>query len=206
MTRCGRQFTTSVSQGNTMVFYDSAEEEEDQQQDEEVFDDEAIPTNEEEEEEEIENCNIPEYVATKEYVNDQLEHARQLSAQDASIALHHELHQVKLKLQSVSDTQSRCLRQWTVNDAFNADLYRISNTAPPQDEKDVANKAYVDRHINIIKTHLAKIPKLRCSKLGNVNVMKKRLVNVAPPVRKEDGATKAYVDEKIKKEIAKLRV
>ncbi|KAK7871136.1 hypothetical protein R5R35_013354 [Gryllus longicercus] len=202
MTRCGRLFT-SVSQGNTMVFYDSAEEE-DQQQDEEVFDDEEIPTNEEEEE--IENCNIPEYVATKEYVNEQLEHARQLSAQDASIALQHELHQVKLKLQSVSDTQSRCLRQWTVNDAFNADLYRISNTAPPQDEKDVANKAYVDRHINIIKTHLAKIPKLRCSKLGNVNVMKKRLVNVAPPVRKEDGATKAYVDEKIKKEIAKLRV
>ncbi|KAK7874083.1 hypothetical protein R5R35_004627 [Gryllus longicercus] len=204
MTRCGRQFITSVSQGNTMVFYDSAEEEEDQQQDEEVFDDEEIPTNEEEEEE-IENCNIPAYVATKEYVNEQLEHARQLSAQDASIALQHELHQVKLKLQSVSDTQSRCLRQWTVNDAFNADLYRISNTAP-QDEKDVANKAYVDRHFKIIKTHLAKIPKLRCSKLGNVNVMKKRLVNVAPPVRKEDGATKAYVDEKIKKEIAKLRV
>ncbi|KAK7792868.1 hypothetical protein R5R35_003998 [Gryllus longicercus] len=198
MTRCGRQFTMSDSQANTMVFYDSAEE--DQQQDEEVYDDEEIPTNEdEEEEEEIENCNIPAYVVTKEYVNEQLEHARQLSAQDANIALQHELHQVKLKLQSVSDTQSRCLRQWTVNDAFNADLYRISNTAPPQDEKDVANKAYVDRYINIIKTHLAKIPKLRCSTLGNVIVMKKRLVNVAPPVRKEDGATKAYVDEKIKK-------
>ncbi|KAK7863644.1 hypothetical protein R5R35_006178 [Gryllus longicercus] len=206
MKRCGRQFIMSVSQDNTMVFYDSAEE--DQQQDEDVYDDKEIPTNEEEEEEEeeIETCNIAAYVATKEYVNSQLEHARQLSAQDANIALQQELHQLKAKLQSASDIQSRCLRQWTVNDAFNADLYRISNTASPQDEKDVANKAYVDRNIKIIKTHLEKIPILRCSKLGNVNVMKKRLVNVAPPIRKEEGATKAYVDEKIKKQIAKLRV
>ncbi|KAK7868107.1 hypothetical protein R5R35_005550 [Gryllus longicercus] len=204
MTRCGRQFIMSASQDNTMVFYDSAEE--DQQLDENVYDDEEHPTNEEEEEEEIETCNIPAYVATKEYMNEQLEHARQLSAQDANIALQQQLHQLKAKLQSVTDTQSRCLRQWTVNDAFNADLCRNSNTASPQDEKDVANKAYVDRNIKNIKTHLEKILKLRCSKLGNVNVMKKRLVNVAPPIKKKDGATKAYVDEKIKKEIAKLRV
>ncbi|GLG96370.1 Protein of unknown function [Gryllus bimaculatus] len=134
MTRCGRQFIMSASQDNTMVFYHSAEE--DQLQDEDVYEDEEL-SHDEEEEEEIETCNIPAYVATKEYVNEQLEHA-----------------------------------------------------PSPQDEKDVANKAYVDRNIKNIKTHLEKIPKLLCSKLGNVNVMKKRLVNVAPPIKKKDGATK----------------
>ncbi|KAK7864468.1 hypothetical protein R5R35_011699 [Gryllus longicercus] len=201
MTRCGQQFNMSASQGNMMVFYDSAEEEVYQQQDDDVYDDEEH--SQDEEEEEIETCNIPAYVATKEYVNERLEYASQLSSQDADIALQQQVNQLKATLQSVTDTQSRCLRQWNVNDAFNADLYRISNTASPQDEKDVTNKAYVDRNIKNIKTHVEKIPKLRCSKLGNVNVMEKRLVNMAPPIKKEDCATKGYVDEKIKREIPK---
>ncbi|KAK7871363.1 hypothetical protein R5R35_006073 [Gryllus longicercus] len=199
MKRGGRQFIMSASQANTMVLYDSAEEEED----DDAYDDEEHSHDEEEEEAEIEFCSIPPYVVTKEYVNERLEHARQLSAQDADIALQKHVHQLKTTLQSVTDTQSTCLRQWNVNGPFNADLYRIANTASPQEEKDVDNKAYVDRHIKDITTHLQKLPTLRCSKLGNVNVVNKRIVNMAPPIKKEDGATKGYVDEKIKKEIAK---
>ncbi len=80
---------------------------------------------------------------------------------------------IKNTLEKVTDTQSRCLRQWAPATPFNADLWRISNTSTPQDDKDVANKAYVDYHIkninNIIanvKTQLDAFPKPPAQQTG----------------------------------------
>lgn len=178
------------------AFVDSSEEE----QDDDVYDDRV---NSQDEEEDIEFCQLPDYVATKEYVHGQTDHVRRLAADDADRAMRELINPVTTSLQRVVDTQSNCLRRWSEVSPYNADLWRISNTGYPQEEKDAANKAYVDRNIRDVKKQLEKLPPLRYSKLGNVNVLQTRVVNMAPPKAKTDAATKGYVDDKIQKEIDK---
>ncbi len=177
------------------AFVDSSEEE----QDDDVYDDRV---NSQDEEEDIEFCQLPDYVATKEYVHGQTDHVRRLAADDADRAMRELINPVTTSLQRVVDTQSNCLRRWSEVSPYNADLWRISNTGYPQEEKMPQQSVRRPQHSRRQKA-ARKISAAPVQQTGKRQRAANPRRQHGAAKAKTDAATKGYVDDKIQKEIDK---
>ncbi|KAK7791884.1 hypothetical protein R5R35_014085 [Gryllus longicercus] len=131
--------------------------------------------------------------ATKLYVDNQFSNAREFTNHTSKEHIK-KLDEMRSDLHNLSANQTLYLRQWQYPGPFNADLFRISNVGNPEEDRDATPRSYVDTKVRELKKEVDKIPPIRLSKQGNVNMRKLRLVNVAPPRHKDDAVTKQYVD------------
>ncbi|KAK7870306.1 hypothetical protein R5R35_003698 [Gryllus longicercus] len=131
--------------------------------------------------------------ATKLYVDNQFTNAREFTNHTSKEQIKR-LDEMRSDLHNLSAKQTIYLRQWQYPGPFNADLFRISNVGNPEEDRDATPRSYVDCKVKELKKEVDKLPPIRLSKQGNVNMRKLRLVNVAPPRNKDDAVTKQYVD------------